>query len=55
MPFSELMNDSVLIRKVNGSLNGPYKCSVQGTEIHIMDANVDVDEGDTVERELPNK
>lgn len=54
MPFHQLMNDTVMIRKQDGSSNGPYKCSVQGTDIYIMDASVDGDDGDSVERELPN-
>jgi len=54
LPFDQLMNDSVVIRKQDGSTNGPHKCSVQGTDIYIMDATVDVDDGDNVERELPN-
>ena len=54
MSFDDLMNDIVMIRKPDGSSNGPHKCSVQGTDIYIMDATVDVDDGDTVERELPN-
>lgn len=54
MPFSQLMNDEILIRKNSGTTNGPYKCSVQGDAIYIMNANVDVDDGDVAERTLPN-
>jgi len=54
MSFSQLCNDSVMICKKDGSSNGPHKCSVQGTDIYIMHADVDVDDGDAVERELPN-
>jgi hypothetical protein len=54
MPFSQLMRDSVIVRKKDGATSGPHKCSVQGNKIYIMDASVDVEEGDSVERELPN-
>jgi len=54
LPFSSLLNDTITIRKVSGAVIGPYKCSVQGgNSVHIMQGDVDVEEGDTVERQLP--
>ena len=54
MPFSSLMRDEVSIHKQDGSTNGPYRCSVQTDSITIMDNAVDVEEGDSVERQIPN-
>ena len=54
MSLSQLLNDEIIIRKRDGSTTGPYKCSVQGDEIFIMQADVDVADGDSAERTLPN-
>ncbi len=53
-PFDELLRDSVSIRKKDGTLSGPYQCKVQPDKIDIMEAVLDVEEGDSVERKLPN-
>ncbi len=55
MSLSQLLNDEIIIRKRDGSTNGPYKCSVDGEEILIMQASVDVAVGDSAERKLPNE
>ena len=54
MSLQDLCDDLIIIRKTNGSSSGPHKCSVQGENIYILDGTVDVDDGDSVERELPN-
>ena len=53
-PFDKLLGDAVRIRKKDGTLSRPYKCNVQPNQIRIMESVIDVEEGDSVERELPN-
>lgn len=55
MPFSELMRDVIKVRKKDGSAKGPYRCSVQANKIHVMGGDTDVEVGDCIERELPNR
>ncbi len=50
--FSDLMTDVVFIVKANGKKLGPLKTALSATSAQIMDATLDVDEGDKLTREL---
>ena len=42
------------IEKADGSIVGPYKARFAGSTIFIADEKADLEEGDTILRELPN-
>lgn len=42
------------IEKADGNIVGPYKASFAGSTIFITDEKADLEEGDTILRELPN-
>jgi hypothetical protein len=54
MPPSRFSSDSVVVRKPDGSENGPYVCSVHGGRITIFDRHIDASPGDSLRRTLPN-
>lgn len=47
-------NENARIEKPNGEVLGPYKAMFAGDTIIINDPKADVEEGDTVLRNLPN-
>jgi len=53
-PFAEMCNDEVFIIKPNGVKSGPQKSALSPDQVEIFNESLDVDEGDTVMRELPN-
>lgn len=54
MPFQSLHTDTVYLQKPDSSRLGPYKTRVTSESASIFDANLDIDPGDTLIRELPN-
>jgi hypothetical protein len=52
--FSRLCKDEISIVKPHGAKVGPYSCALSPNQVTIFDGSIDVDEGDTVMRELPN-
>jgi hypothetical protein len=54
MPFAELMNDEVTIVKQTGERFGPFMAVVQRNKIITDEASIPIEEGDFVERLLPN-
>jgi hypothetical protein len=52
MPFSELMNDNVELRKSNGTTEANLKASVQGTRIYLDAAKLPIEPGDVIVRRL---
>jgi len=53
-PFSELKKDIVKLRKQNGETYENIKADVQPKKIFIDDASLPIEEGDIIERTLPN-
>lgn len=53
-PFDELCSSEVFIVKRDGVRSGPHKCSISSSKVTIFDEALDVDEGSTVLRDLPN-
>ncbi len=53
-PFESLQNDTVWLVKKDGRRLGPYNTSM-GPKASIFEPNLDVDEGDHLERILPNE
>lgn len=53
-PFQALLTDEVSILKSDGTEYGPYDCALDGSICTIFDESLDVDEGDTALRKLPN-
>ncbi|MCS0445090.1 RIP homotypic interaction motif-containing protein [Vibrio diabolicus] len=49
-----IKSEEARIEKVNGDIIGPYKASFAGSVIIIDDQTADVEEGDTILRQLPN-
>ena len=50
-----MATESITVRKQDGSTNGPYKATFSQNTMRIFgQEGVDVDDGDTVERPLPN-
>lgn len=54
MPFSGIPKEDARIEKTNGNVVGPYKAIFAGDTIMVVDAEADVEEGDTVLRRLPS-
>lgn len=54
MPFRELMNDRVTLIKRDGRRFEDIRALVSPRAIHMDDASLPVEEGDTFERPLPN-
>ena len=52
--FDQLCNDTGTIVKKSGQRLGPFKCQLSGKEALFFEKNLDVDEGDQIERVLPN-
>jgi hypothetical protein len=51
---SRFSGDSVVVRKLDGSENGPYVSSVHGGRVTIFDKHLDAAAGDSLQRTLPN-
>ena len=49
-----LKSEDARIEKANGDVIGPYKASFAGNTIILDDPKADVEEGDTILRQLPN-
>lgn len=49
-----LKSEDARIEKANGDVVGPYKASFAGNTIILDDPKADVEEGDTILRQLPN-
>lgn len=47
-------NEQARVEKPNGEILGPYKAMFAGDAIIINDPKADVEEGDTILRQLPN-
>jgi hypothetical protein len=53
-PFNDFCTDEVQIQNSAGELSGPHKCAIGKGTITIFDKTVDVTDGDTAFRSLPN-
>jgi hypothetical protein len=53
-PFQGMLTDIVSILKADGTENGPHECAITASSCTIMDDSIDVDEGDSALRTLPN-
>lgn len=51
--FDKLKEDA-RVEKSDGTVFGPYRAMFPGSTIFILDETADVEEGDTILRELPN-
>jgi hypothetical protein len=52
VPFSELMNDNVELRKSNGAVEVDLKASVQGARIYMDAGKLPIESGDIIIRRL---
>ena len=52
--FDEMANESITITKSDGTRNGPYKASFSKNIMRVFGQEIDADDGDSVERPLPN-
>jgi hypothetical protein len=52
--FDSFPKENARIEKQDGTVVGPYKSTYAGNTIVIWDDKADIEEGDTVLRELPN-
>lgn len=53
-PFDSFPKENARVEKQDGTVVGPYKSTFAGNTIVVWDEKADIEEGDTVLRELPN-
>lgn len=53
-PFEEMLTSEIRIIKPSGDVLGPFKASVQDSEIYFFEVHHPVSTGDKIVRELPN-
>ena len=53
-PFEELCKDPIVIRHQDGRTTGPLKAAFSSDTFRIFDDQLDVSEGDLIDRPLPN-
>lgn len=53
-PFKQLCKDTIVIRHQDGRTTGPLKAAFSADTFRIFDDQLDVSEGDIVDRPLPN-
>jgi hypothetical protein len=52
--FDSMATESITIIKADGSTNGPYKATFSKNIMRVFGEDIDVNDGDSVERPLPN-
>lgn len=55
MPFSSMQKDTIYIEKPNGAREGPYRTGVGKDSATIFRGDIDINEGETLIRILPQK
>ena len=53
-PFDELCKDTIVIRHQDGRTTGPLKAAFSSDTFRTLDDQLDVSEGDLIDRPLPN-
>lgn len=53
--FEQFANDSIFVITAGGDTRGPYKCAMSDETLTVFDSEFRAEEGDTIQRPIPNK